>query len=170
MVSHTTENVQATRVGITDEELAKELCVLNQWMRGKTPDQGWALIHPSSRDWYIDMARRVRELLAPRYADADADVGRLIHEASHIVRALDSGHRVDPKTGFHVLTKEALERLTPPRPTPEQLRMERGEAAWEATKAPNRWESLNGDTQEAYCRIADAVLARKTEQDAEGRS
>ncbi len=57
--------------------------------------------------------------------------------------------------------------------SPEELRMERGKAAYEALRdalnLSRQWEQLEAHTQESYCKVADAVLVVHERQQSHGQ-
>lgn len=121
---------------ITEDDLADEL------------NRAYLENPDGHREGLLAEARRARELLAPRYADADVE--RLVDALHPVLICLEWHHDEMAADEALAEAEQTLRRamvpfVTPPEPTPEQLRME---------------------GKEANCRHADAVLAVKAEQDA----
>ena len=89
-----------------------------------------------------------------------ADVKQLVNAARDAVRHLDNNVALHPGKGHHLLLDDALNPFPRPEPTPEDLRRERGKAAYD------EW-NRQGDPEgpEAWARVADAAIAKAKEQE-----
>ncbi len=149
---------------ITDGDVAKAMSVHLPGMQRATSDEEWEWTAPSSREWLLEMARTARRLLAPTYRDEDVE--RLAKTAADIIGVL----RI--KDYYHLanVLEDVLAPFAPPMPTPEQLRMKRGKAAHDGFYDGDTRFDWNTEDQEAWCRVADAVLEKQAEQDGEAET